>query len=140
VNLRGSLAGMQYPVPTRRRRSALEVRQLLVRFQQSGLSQAEFVRREGLCLSTLQRYLKRLRSSSKGAAPSPQKRTGAVSFLEIQPVLELPSGGRPPAAHSQQNAPYRLVFTGGAVLEIPSGFGHAEAQFLMRLALNTLSQ
>jgi hypothetical protein len=62
---------MQHVIPTRRHCSAFEVRQLMARFRQSGLSQALFALNEGLDLSTLQRHLKRSRTLPAEAAALP---------------------------------------------------------------------
>ena len=48
---------MQHSIPIKRRRSASDIRTRLDRFRASGLSWANFVHNEGICLSTLQRYL-----------------------------------------------------------------------------------
>src|SRR5215813_4871361 len=48
----------------RRRRTPGEIEQIVCEFESGDLTQVEFCRRQGLVLSTLGRYLKRLRSSS----------------------------------------------------------------------------
>ncbi len=50
---------MQKENPTKRHRLASEIRELVSLFLQGGLSRADFVRNEGLCLATLGSYLKR---------------------------------------------------------------------------------
>ncbi len=48
---------MQQSFPSKRRSSASEIRELVGRFHQSGLSRADFVRNEGICLATPGYYL-----------------------------------------------------------------------------------
>jgi lambda repressor-like predicted transcriptional regulator len=68
------------------RRSAEEIHQILERFRASGLSQMEYCRQTGMVLSTLGRYLRRVRSpeqqlvSVKLEAP-PEPGTGFVVIL-----------------------------------------------------------
>jgi hypothetical protein len=120
---------MQKPVPTKRHRTIPEIRQLLARFLRSGVSQLQFARNEGVCLSSLRRYLKRFPGSDTGVPPDATQRL-SVPFLEV----ESPGASRslPPfAPNPQQHAPFRLTFAGGSVLEIPAGFCRSEAEFLL---------
>lgn len=139
---------MQHALPTRRHRSALEIRQLLARFHKSGLSQVQFARQEGLCLSSLQRYLKRSSILPTGALPaftSPPKPRGSsqVDFVEVDPASPLHFHTAALPAHppvSPRAGFYRVALTSGAALEIPTGFCPQEAEFLLRLAANTPSR
>lgn len=54
----GNVTGVAHAIWARRRQSTLELPQLLVRFRKSGLFQVQFACDEGLCISTVQRYLK----------------------------------------------------------------------------------
>jgi len=139
---------MQHAIPTRRHRSALEVRQLLVRFRKSGLSQVQFARHEGLGLSSLQRYLKRSSSlptgapSASSATPRP-RRASQVDFVEVDPAGPLHFHTAALPAHppvSPRAGFYRVALAGGTVLEIPTGFCPQEAEFLLCLAANTPSR
>ena len=139
---------MQHALPTRRHRNALEIRQLLARFHKSGLSQVQFARREGLSLSSLQRYLKRSSNLPTGTSPTFTSHPGPrgasqVDFVEVDHASPL----RFPTAAPQLHPPvppladfYRVALASGAVLEIPTGFCPQEAEFLLRLAANTLSR
>ena len=139
---------MQHALPTRRHRSALEIRQLLARFRKSGLSQVRFARQEGLCLSSLQRYLKRSSILPTGAPPaftSPPKPRGSsqVDFVEVDHASPLRFHAGAPQLHppvSPRVGFYRVALASGTVLEIPAGFCPQEAEFLLRLASNSLSR
>jgi transposase-like protein len=88
-------------MPTRSRRPAKRIRHsadqkraILRRFQQSGLSPAEFCRREGLSLSTFQRWRHDLT-----AGPTPQGFVELLAPAEADPTtgswsleLDLPGG------------------------------------------------
>jgi hypothetical protein len=126
---------MQKPVSSKRHRTIPEIRQLLARFLRSGVSQLHFARNEGVCLSTLRRYLKRFPGSDTGAPP------GAPPPLSV-PFLEVECSGAPHslpafAPNPQQQSPFRLTFAGGSVLEIPAGFCRSEAEFLLALVAAT---
>lgn len=139
---------MQHALPTRRHRSAFEVHQLLVRFRKSGLSQLQFARQEGLALSSLQRYLKRPSSLPTDASPASTSSLGPrssshVDFVEVDPASPLHFRTTTLPAHppvSPRAGFYRVALASGAALEIPAGFCPQEAEFLLRLAANTLSR
>ena len=126
---------MQKPVPSKRHRTIPEIRQLLARFRRRGVSQLHFARNEGVCLSTLRRYLKRFPGSDTGV-PSGATCPLSVPFLEI----ESPGASRPLPAFApnpQQQSPFRLTLAGGSVLEIPAGFCRSEAEFLLARVATT---
>jgi len=118
---------MPHSSQTKRRRSSLEIRKLLSRFHSSALSRTEFVQAEGLCLSTLSRYLSAHRAS---AAPASQK-AGAHTFLELEAQPPPPP---PPASPSR--AAYRLLLKSDLVLEVPGGFCGQEVAVLFSLLSN----
>jgi hypothetical protein len=116
---------MKHETQRTRRRNGAEIKALVERYQQSGLSQAEFVRGEGICQVTLSRYLKKTRAvaASPGGGP-------AGRFIEVE------HGARMlPADHESgsRRAPYRVNFGHGANLEIPAGFCRAEVASLLAL-------
>ena len=130
---------MHKPVPAKRHRTLPEIHQLLARFRQSGLSQLQFARDEGVCLSTLQRYLKRFPVSDPSACSRFAARPSPVAFLEI----EAPCGSESVQAlapNPQQRSPFRLTLASGSVLEIPAGFCRGEAEFLFALVANPSSR
>ena len=110
---------MQQSFPSKRRRSASEIRELVVRFHQSGLSRAEFVRNEGICLATLGSYLKRAATASAHG-----RRSEPTRFLELESGTFPSASGGPPVI-------YRLCLKGGPVLEIPTGFSRDELKVLL---------
>jgi len=110
---------MQQSLPSKRRRSASEIRELVVRFHRSGLSRAAFVRNEGLCLATLGSYLKR--ESSAAARPS---RSGPPAFFELEP-------GTLRSLTGPHQALYRLCLNGGLALELHRGFSREEVEVLL---------
>jgi hypothetical protein len=74
-------------------------------YERSGLTQAEFVARRGVALSTLQSWLRRWRA----------QRTGPVRLL---PVEVAPT---PPPATTEGSAPVEVVVPGGVRLCIAPG-------------------
>ena len=89
-----------------RRRSATEIQELLQRYHQSQLTQAEFVKAEGICLGTLSRHLRREKLKSIGGEPH--------GFVEIDPVNAIQS-----IAHRD---PFRVCLSEGVSVEIYPGF------------------
>lgn len=110
---------MQHSRPRKRRRSALEIRELVVRFHQSGLSRADFVRKEGLCLGTLRSYLKQ-----EPIASARRSRSGSPAFFELETGTFQSLTGSPKAM-------YRLCLTGGHALEVSPGFSREEVLVLL---------
>ena len=130
---------MQNLVRTKRHRTIPEIHQLLARFHQSRLSQLQFAKNEGVCLSSIRRYLKRFPEVDPGACSRFAARPSPVAFLEIE---------APHAADSvqalgpdpQQRSPFRLTLASGSVLEIPAGFCRGEAEFLLALVATPSSR
>jgi len=81
------------------RRSVAERRQLLDRYERSGLSQKAFCLRQGVALSTLQYWRRRARDTDQEPTPSfveiPQV-TGMARALSVEAAvfIELPGGVR----------------------------------------------
>lgn len=98
-----------------RRRSPSEIGQLLNRFRQSQLTQAQFVKEEGICLATLARYLRREKSTPQSILPQ--------GFVEIAPVNAGPS--------VRYNEPFRVGLREGISVEIHSGFCASELARLL---------
>jgi hypothetical protein len=126
---------MQKPVSSKRHRTLPEIRQLPARLRRSGLSLLHFARNEGVCLSTLRRYLKRFPGSDTGVPPSATRPLSAP-FLEVEspgashflPVF---------APNPQQQSPFRLALAGGSLLGIPAGFCRSDAEFLLAMVAAT---
>ena len=112
----------------RRHRSASEIRKLLSLFHSSTVSRAEFVQTEGLCLSTLRKYLNTHRTRTR--TPRTPQSTKPPAFLELE-LAPLP-----PLA-SPQRGDYRLQLRTGVVLEIPQGFSSREVAVLVALVSKT---
>jgi hypothetical protein len=129
---------MEHPIVVRGRRNPLQVRQLLERFDQSGLSAVEFAQNEGLHMSTFYRQLRR-RSRRPADALSLANQPPKVSFVEVDTTTSLAlKKTKTPPRHplSPPNSAYRISLRADAVLEIPSGFHTREAEFLLRVAAN----
>lgn len=109
----------------KRRRNGAEIQAVVDRYRRSGLSQADFVRGEGICVVTLSRYLKKTRAGASSPGGEPASR-----FIEVEH-----GGGLLPAEHGSGSgrAPYRVNFGGGANLEIPAGFCIQEVASLLGL-------
>jgi IS30 family transposase len=88
---------MEHPIVVRRRRNPLEVRQLLERFDQSGLSAVEFAQNEGLHMSTFYRQLRR-RSRRPADAQSLANQPSKVSFVEVDTTTSLSTKRKHPHA------------------------------------------
>lgn len=107
-------------IQRKRHRSAVQIREVVGRYRASGLSRAEFVNREGICLATLSRYLK---SESGLASPAG---AAAPRFLEIE------HGGVVPGAAGRRDV-YRICLPGGMELEVPSGYSKIEVAGLLEV-------
>jgi hypothetical protein len=106
------------------RRTPEQIRELLERYHQSGLSRAQFVAAEGICLATLARYLK-----TQAAAAAGQASFGPARLIEIEDgAAALLSGG----LQSRRDF-YRVCFREGTQLEIPAGFAPGEVAGLLTL-------
>ena len=112
---------MQQSLPIKRRRSASDISELVLRFHQSGLSRADFVRNEGICLATLGSYLKR-----ESTAPARTSRSGPPAFFELEP-------GTLRSLAGSQHAMYRLCLNGGLALEVPPDFSREEVEVLLSI-------
>jgi hypothetical protein len=99
----------------RRRRSRQEISEMLERYRQSGLSQAEFAAVEGISRVGLARHLSRERMLGAGQV---QER----GFIEVPALGEL--------RRSSPGCAFRVVI-GEAVVEIAPGFCRAETAWLL---------
>ena len=104
-----------------RRRSASEIGELLIRYRQSQLNQARFVKKEGICLATLARYLRREKSTHLPAGPQ--------GFVEIAPAA-----ARLPFERSE---PFRIRLREDIGLEVPPGFCASELARLLAVLNGT---
>lgn len=94
-----------------RRRSSVEIRQLVKEFAQSGLRQGEFCRRRGVVLSTLKRYLERARKAQRASAGS-----GALVAVEV-------AAG--PAQTQEPDSGLAVVLRSGRRIEVGASFDSA---------------
>ena len=90
----------------RGRSSAEEKARVVGQYRESGLTRAEFCRREGVSLFNLQRWLGK------------QNRAGEARFVEVE-TRAIGEQGR-----------YRFGFEGGAWLEVEAGFDEREVRVL----------
>jgi hypothetical protein len=101
---------MEHPFVVRRRRNPLEVRQLLERFDQSGLTAVAFAKNEGLHMSTFYRQLRR-RSRRLADAQNPANHSAKVDFVEVDTTTSLsPKKAKILPRHplSPPNSAYRI--------------------------------
>ena len=115
------------PKPQHRRRPRnlrpAEARRLLLAFERSGLSLAEFERRHDLSRNRLSWWRKRLGHSPSTSSTRPAP--ASVTFLPVR--VEVPPRAAPtPVA----TAPIELVLPDGAVVRVPPSF---DATSLARL-------
>jgi hypothetical protein len=113
---------MNTSIQPKRRRNTREVQELISRYRASTLSQAEFVRQEGICLATLHNYLKRV---SNGSIDVPGR------FVEVERTALLPDFGR---------SNYKITCASGVAIEIPAGFCAHEVASLLELVLSLRAQ
>lgn len=97
---------------------------MLNRYEQSQLTQAEFVKKEGICLATLTRHLKKARTRAATASSAQ-----AGCFIEVEQKDEL----LPSDSDQRRRNFYRLSIAGAMELEIPSGFCTREVASLLEL-------
>jgi len=102
----------------KRRRNRQQIRELLARYHRSGTTQAEFVTGEGICLATLQRYLK-TDGGSRSKEPG-----GFVEIDRTGSVIDF-----------RGRDFYRVCLREGVGLEIPAGFAIREVASLLELVL-----
>ena len=97
------LAGRQH----RRHRSRAEADQLVIEYEASGVTQAEFCRQQDLPLKTLARYVTRYRKQTvRGNDPNQPQRFVAVEV----------------AASRTAGSELTVVLRGGLRIEVKSGF------------------
>lgn len=99
--------------PTQKRHTPDQREKILDAYQQSQLTQKEFVAQAGIGLSTLQFWL---RKAALGKSP------GSSPFVQIPNLLPV----------SPASATYRLQYPGGLILEIRSGFDPDELDLLLQ--------
>ena len=108
------------PQPRRRPRNLRpdEARRLLVAFERSGLSLAEFERRHGLSRNRLSWWRKRLGAAATATDTRPAP--ASVTFLPVR--VEVPPRAAPPPVAA---APIELVLPDGTVVRVPPSFDAA---------------
>ena len=105
----------------RRRRTREQIEDVLQRYYESGLTQMDFAKRDGIGLSTLQRWLHQ-----------PGRRTRTVESVPPPPTwVEVALPASPPRTASLRS--YRLDLPGGASLRIEGGFDPSEVEQLLRV-------
>ncbi len=104
------------------RRTRSEIAQIVARFADSGLNRAEFCRRHGVCLGTLNRHLKRLR---QGSGTTPSDGLVAVELAESHLV-----------EHRNDGCGLAVVLSGGRRIEVGAGFDAPTLQRLVALLEN----
>src|SRR5229473_7026068 len=106
-----------------RRHSAEEVQQLLAEFENSEMTAGEFCQRQGLCRSTLYRYLSLSRSGKKWHKRS--KKVATTS--QILPVELAPKS----QTRQEGNGSFGLVLASGYKIEVQRGFDEATLERLL---------
>jgi hypothetical protein len=100
-----------------RRRSRLEVEQLVAEYESSGLSRIDFCRERGLALSTLGRYRRRERQAPSGSS--------ALLAVEVS--------GRAPAGVGATGSGLVVQLRGGRRVEVGRGFDPGALEQLVRV-------
>jgi hypothetical protein len=102
----------------RRRRSRLEVEQLVAEYEASGMSRSDFCRERGLALSTLGRY----RRGRERRAPAC-----------ANPLLAVELSARSPASVAAASSALTVVLRGGRRIEVGRGFDAGALEQLVRV-------
>jgi transposase-like protein len=112
----------------RRWRTAAEVEEILVAYWQSGHTQRVFAREAGISVSSLQSWLRLVRSKDReGPRKASQRLTGqSVPLLEVELAGAVPSG-------AGEAVRYEIEVNSGARLRVPRAFLEAEVRSLLRL-------
>ena len=100
-----------------RRRSRLEVEQLVAEYESSGLSRIDFCRERGVALSTLGRYRRRERQAPAG--------NSALLAVEVS--------GRAPASVGATGSALVVQLRGGRRGEVGRGFDPGALEQLVRV-------
>ena len=87
----------------RKHRTESELRELILRYEASGLTQSIFCKQEGIGLSSLHKWLKKYGGSKPRGEPKPKE---AVSFVEFLGA---------PDSEAKGGSPYQIE------LELPHG-------------------
>jgi hypothetical protein len=99
----------------RRRRSRLEVADLVAAFEQSGLNQTEYCRQHGLSLSTLKRYCTPMGDRGSSRSVRAEYSAPAVSLIPVEVVDR-------PAAHETEHTALYVELCGGRRIGVGGGF------------------
>ena len=112
-----------------RRRSVLEVEEILEEYAKSGLTQRMFAREIGVGVSTLQYWLRRKR---EGKTRGPRLETRGAETLPEVSLLEVDLGGmaRGGSAIAER---YEIEWPNGTRLRVPRGFGKEELSALLKM-------
>jgi hypothetical protein len=110
-------------VARRKRRTRVEVKQLVAEFANCGMSRGEFCRTRGLSLSTLDRHLKRLGRQVPNRQKKPRSARGGLVQVEL-PAFQLT---QPPVSSG-----VALVLTGGRRIEVQRNFDMRTFEQLLR--------
>jgi transcriptional regulator with XRE-family HTH domain len=98
--------------PTRRRRSPVEIEEILAAYHHGGVTQRELAERHGVCVGTLQNWLRR-----SSASPD----AGKAAWVELIPEATKPGGA------------YRIEFPGGPTLVLGPGWRAADVRELIQV-------
>jgi len=117
---------------SRRRRTALEMEAVLERYWGSGQTQRVFTEKEGIGVSTLQYWLRRMRG--QGAQGSRRRKwsgqSGGASASAPLSLLEVELVG---AGRKTSQAAYEIELPDGTHLRLSSGFAEGEVRRLLAL-------
>ena len=100
-----------------KRRTAVEIEQIVAAFADGGLNRSQFCQRQGLTLGTLNRYLKKLRGEGGSGTAS-----GRLVTVELSAA-----GGK-----RDSGCGLALVLGGGRRIEVEAGFDASALQRLVQ--------
>ena len=114
-------------VPARKRRTRVEVKELVAEFANSGMRRGEFCQSRGLSLSTLHRHLKRLGRQGPNRRKHPTLVAGDLVQVEVP-------------GHQEPQPPLgcgvALVLPSGRRIEVQRNFDIGAFEQLLRLMEN----
>ena len=106
-----------------------ERRDVLSRFSSSGLSLAEFARREGIAYGRLIAWRQRFRRDAESRAQSRPSPSPSPLFREVT------LGGEEEAAPSAKAAPLEVVLPGGVVVRVSRGADEVLLRTVLRAVM-----
>ena len=124
---------------SRRWRDGVQGRELVERYVESGLTQRVFAREEGIGVSTLHYWLRKVAAERDeeavvGDGERPERKARPVSLVEVELEPRRSHPGNPRPGSVEPGAPaYELELPAGVRLRICAGFAEQEVRRLLAM-------